>query len=204
MNMRLTPPVAAHGPWLIAGRSAAGAILLAIAVSACTGGGSSVPTIFTPTPSAGGHSSSQSGTRTPSPTGQGSRSSDGASAAATSTGSVGASASGSPHTSSSSRASASSSTSSRASDSATPRPTQTATPAPATHTSAPAPTYPTAAPETGGGGTAGLQDGLLFGVGGVAVFAGLGALAYRRRLSRKFSTDESATRDRAPRDPANR
>jgi hypothetical protein len=51
---------------------------------------------------------------------------------------------------------------------------------------------------------AGLQDGLLFGVGGAAVFIGLGALAYRRRLARKFGADEPAPRDRAPRDPANR
>ena len=36
---------------------------------------------------------------------------------------------------------------------------------------------PAAAPETGGGGTAGLQDGLLFGIGGASVLAGLGFLA---------------------------
>ena len=76
MKMRLTPPVAAQGAWLIAGRSAAGAVLLALTVSACTGGGSSVPTIFTPTAPGTGHSSSTgAGTRTPSPTGQASRSS---------------------------------------------------------------------------------------------------------------------------------
>ncbi len=67
MKMRLTPPVAAQSAWLIAGRSAAGAVLLAITVSACTGGGSSVPSIFTPTPRRAGSSSSQPGTRTPSP-----------------------------------------------------------------------------------------------------------------------------------------
>jgi hypothetical protein len=78
-------------------------------------------------------------------------------------------------------------------------PTQTA----ATHAPA-TPAFPTAAPETGGGGTAGLQDGLLFGVGGATVLIGLGTLAYRRRLARKFGTDETAPRDRAPRDPANR
>ena len=50
MKMRLTTPVAAQGAWLIAGRSAAGAVLLALTVSACTGGGSTVPSIFTPTP----------------------------------------------------------------------------------------------------------------------------------------------------------
>jgi hypothetical protein len=82
-----------------------------------------------------------------------------------------------------------------------------ATPPPATHTAAPA--YPTAAPETGGGETAGLQDGVLFGAGGMAVLVGFGTLAYRRRLSRKFATGHPAPRDPAnpdpaPRDPASR
>lgn len=54
MKMRLTKPSAAQGAWLIAGRSAAGAVLLALAVSACTGGGSSVPSVFTPTPPTSG------------------------------------------------------------------------------------------------------------------------------------------------------
>jgi hypothetical protein len=49
--------------------------------------------------------------------------------------------------------------------------------------------YPTAAPETGGGGTAGLQDGLLFEIGGAAILAGLGSLSYRRRLRRKHRAD---------------
>jgi hypothetical protein len=65
--------------------------------------------------------------------------------------------------------------------------------------------YPTAAPETGGGGTAGLQDGVLFGLGGAAVLAGFGSLAYRRRLARKVKAQESAREgDPANRDPANR
>ena len=110
MKMRLTPPVAAQGAWLIAGRSAAGAVLLALTVSACTGGGSSVPSIFTPTAPTGGHSSSTgAGTRTPSPTGQASRSSGSSSASATSTARGGVSSSGAPHSSSSSSAPASSS-----------------------------------------------------------------------------------------------
>ena len=90
-----------------------------------------------------------------------------------------------------------------------------ATPPPPTHTAAPVSTaYPTAAPETGGGGTAGLQDGVLFGAGGLAVLVGFGTLAYRRRLSRKFAPDhpaaadlanpDPANPDAAPRDPANR
>jgi hypothetical protein len=43
---------------------------------------------------------------------------------------------------------------------------------------------PTAAPATGGGGTAGLQDAWLLALGGVAVLAGAGSLAYRRRVMR--------------------
>ncbi|SRR5271165_4038439 len=43
---------------------------------------------------------------------------------------------------------------------------------------------PTVAPVTGGGGTAGLQDGLLFGLGAAAILAGAGSIVYRRRLTR--------------------
>jgi hypothetical protein len=76
------------------------------------------------------------------------------------------------------------------------RPTNTASPTPsaspatrpasqpAHSPSAPSSTYPTSAPSTGGGGTAGLQDRLLFGIGGVAVLLGVGSLAYRRRVIR--------------------
>jgi hypothetical protein len=49
---------------------------------------------------------------------------------------------------------------------------------------------------------------VLFGAGGMAVLAGFGTLAYRRRLSRKFATNHPAgdleNRDPAPRDPAPR
>lgn len=45
--------------------------------------------------------------------------------------------------------------------------------------------FPSAAPATGGGGTAGLQDALLLGLGVAALLAGGGSLAYRRRLTRK-------------------
>lgn len=62
-------------------------------------------------------------------------------------------------------------------------PTATVTAAPS---SAPAgsgaPSYPAAAPQTGGGGTSGLQDSLLFTVGGLAVVAGGGSLALRRKF----------------------
>ena len=44
---------------------------------------------------------------------------------------------------------------------------------------------PTAAPVTGGGGTAGLQDGLLFVLGTAAILAGAGSIVYRRRLTRR-------------------
>ncbi len=68
-------------------------------------------------------------------------------------------------------------------------------PAPETHTvtatvtAAAAPTsstspVPSAAPVTGGGGTAGFQDTLLLGLGAAAILAGAGSIAYRRRLSR--------------------
>jgi len=201
MKMRLTKPSAAPGVWLIAGRSAAGAVLLVIAVSACTGGGSgsSVPTIFTPTAPASGHASVSS-SRTPSPAG-----------GASSTGKAGASTSPRAHPSSadSSHASASASSKPPATTAPSSAPATHATApvthatAPVTHTSAPvAPLYPTAAPETGGGGAAGLQDGLLFGLGGLAVFAGLGSLAYRRRLARKFRAGQRTPQTPADREPA--
>jgi hypothetical protein len=69
-------------------------------------------------------------------------------------------------------------------------------PAPATHTATavatatvtitvpPSSEIPTVAPVTGGGGTAGPRDVLLFGVGVAAILAGAGGLAYRRWLTR--------------------
>jgi hypothetical protein len=63
--------------------------------------------------------------------------------------------------------------------------TQAPTPTPrATATVSPTPVV-TGAPQTGGGGTAGLQDGGLFALGGIAILAGAGSLGYRRRLARK-------------------
>jgi len=74
----------------------------------------------------------------------------------------------------------------------TPTNTATSTPTPTTTSPTaqpPTPTtttyYPTAAPQTGGGGTAGLQNGLAIGIGGTAIVAGLGGLAYRRKLTRR-------------------
>jgi hypothetical protein len=198
MKMRLTKPSAAQGAWLIAGRSAAGAVLLALAVSACTGGGSSVPSVFTPTPPTSGQGSSADhpGTRAPSPNG-----------GDTSTRTAGARTSPTPHASASDSPHASASASSKPPATTAPSTSPSAVPssAPVTHTSAPvAPAYPTTAPETGGGGTAGLQDGMLFGVGGLAVLAGLGSLAYRRRLARKLGSNDPAPRDPSDRESANR
>ena len=45
-------------------------------------------------------------------------------------------------------------------------------------------TYPTAAPVTGGGGTAGFQDAGLVVLGGAAILAGAGSIVYRRRKTR--------------------
>ena len=43
---------------------------------------------------------------------------------------------------------------------------------------------PTAAPVTGGGGTAGFQDTLLLVAGVAAIVAGAGSIFYRRRVNR--------------------
>ena len=45
--------------------------------------------------------------------------------------------------------------------------------------------YPTVAPVTGGGGTAGFQDAGLAVLGGGAILAGAGSIIYRRRTTRK-------------------
>jgi hypothetical protein len=58
--------------------------------------------------------------------------------------------------------------------------TVTVTPSPSPSPS-PIPYY---APVTGGGGTAGFQDGLLLVLGAAAIVAGAGGIAYRRRLNR--------------------
>jgi hypothetical protein len=60
-------------------------------------------------------------------------------------------------------------------------PTATATPTvvPTAPTTVPATTVPSAPPATGGGGTAGLQDAVLFGVGGAALLVGSGSIVYR-------------------------
>ena len=68
-----------------------------------------------------------------------------------------------------------------ASASASPSPVQPTPLVPATQSASP---VPVGAPSTGGGGTSGVQDILLFGLGGAALLAGAGSLAYRRRTLR--------------------
>jgi hypothetical protein len=174
---------------LTAGRSAVGATvgaaLLAVSVSACTGGsGSSIPSVFTPSPPGSTASSAQAGgSRTPSPDGQSTTGGRGSAAGGNPAGAGSTSHAGSPSTA---RASGDASgaretpgpgkTASRANASASATLAQVPPPSPVQ--------YPTSAPETGGGGTAGLRDGILFGAGGAAILAGLASLAYRRRLAR--------------------
>ena len=83
---------------------------------------------------------------------------------------------------------AASTTTTFSSEATTPNPgvtTETVTANPTTPaTSNPTASPVTAAPATGGGGTAGTQDAVLFFIGGVAVLAGAGSLAYRRKVNR--------------------
>ena len=97
-----------------------------------------------------------------------------------------------PTTNASSSAGSTKSPTASATVTATKSPTATVSPAAsATATARTSPTpsrsasaYPTAAPPTGGGGTAGVQDVLLFGLGGAAILAGAGSIVYRRKLTR--------------------
>jgi len=118
------------------------AVLVSVAVSACSGSTPSAGPSFTP----GGGTPTPTGTATPTST-------------------------STPTTSAS------------PDQSATPTPTQSSLPPSPTPSSSPSP-FPTVAPATGGGGTAGFQDGLLLAVGAAAILAGAGSLAYRRRLLR--------------------
>ncbi len=68
----------------------------------------------------------------------------------------------------------------------TPTPTPSAVPS-ASPSPSPSPSAvaPIGAQSTGGGGTAGLQHVTLFGLGALAVLAGLASLIYRRRALRR-------------------
>jgi hypothetical protein len=181
--MRLTTP-----------STAVGAVLLAVSVAACTGSGSSFPKTFTPSAPSTGVTSQ--GTRTPSPTGGGS------SAAASGGASATPRKSATPKVSATPKASASDKPSGQASSTPGVKKSPTHHVSPPASVPASPPQFPGPAPETGGGGTAGLQDGLLFGGGGAAVLVGLGTLAYRRRLARKFAAPDSS--DQPEREPADR
>ena len=137
-------------------------LLAPVAVSACSGSSTS-PTIPTFTPSV-----SISGTATGSGTAP-------ASGGNTTPSSGSTTSSGTPGVSSSSATATATATAA-----ATPTVTRTVTATATSSTSE----IPTAAPVTGGGGTAGLQDGLLFGLGAAAILAGAGSIVYRRRLTR--------------------
>jgi hypothetical protein len=158
--------------------AAAGVSLAAVAVAGCTGGAPS--SVFTPTPQISTSSHSGTASTTPSP----SRSAT-AKASVTVTATATKTRTAKPTTSPV--------VTHRATATATPTPTPTATHR-ATHTATPAATYyPVGAPQTGGGGTAGLQDVTLFGVGGLAILSGIGSLAYRRRLTRKRRAKNDTT-----------
>ena len=132
-------------------------LLAPVAVSACSGSSTS-PTVPTFTPSVTTGTAAGSGT---------------APASGGDTASSGSTSSGTPGVSSSSATATATAT-------VTPTVTRTVTAAATSSTSE----VPTAAPVTGGGGTAGLQDGLLFGLGAVAILAGAGSIVYRRRVTR--------------------
>ena len=155
MKVRVTIAGTALGARLTALCWGALTLLVPLAVSACSGGSSSTPTV--PTFSA---------TVTGSATAPASSASTPGSGSSTSPGSGSTTSPGTPGV-------------------ATPA-TATAT-ATATVTVTPTPSesrIPSAAPVTGGGGTAGLQDGLLFGIGAAAILLGAGSIVYRRRLTR--------------------
>ena len=133
-------------------------ILAPVAVSACSGSASTpnVPN-FSPTVT--------TGTASGSPTAPASGGNTPSSGATSDTGTPGV-------------------TSSSSTPSATVTPVATVTEtvtAPATATTT---VIPNTAPVTGGGGTAGLQDALLFGLGAAAILVGAGSIVYRRRLTR--------------------
>jgi hypothetical protein len=153
MKVRTTRAGTALGARLTAICWGALALLALATVSACSGGSSSTPNIPTPSPSV-----TISGTA---PASDGNTPSSGTTTT-TSPGTPGVT----------------SSTPAPTGSQVTPTVTETVT-APATSTTT---VIPNAAPVTGGGGTAGLQDGLLFALGAALILAGVGSIVYRRRL----------------------
>jgi hypothetical protein len=152
--------------------AAAGAGLAAVTVAGCTGGAPS--SVFTPTPQISASSHSGTASTTPSP-----------SRSATAKASVTVTATATKTRTAKPTSSPVVTHRPTATPSATHRATQAATP--------PATQFPVGAPQTGGGGTAGLQDVTLFGVGGLAILSGIASLAYRRRLTRKRRTKNDTT-----------
>jgi len=159
MRVRTTIAGTARSVRLTAIGWGASAIIASVVISGCTSGSSTTtPAIFTPSVTVSGSASvtiTASGSAGVSPS-----SGDSPSPAVTTTTAT-----------------------------TTPTPTRTTT---ATDTATPTPTvtrtvtaYPTAAPVTGGGGTAGFQGALLLIVGIAAILAGAGGIAYRRRLRRR-------------------
>jgi len=154
MKLRSTTAGAALGARLTAVCWGALILLVPAAVAACSSNSTSTPTVPTFTPTV-------STSATTAPASAGSTPGDGST---TSPGTPGETASSpAPHTAT-----------------ATATATVTITPG----ATASASKIPSAAPVTGGGGTAGLQDGMLFGVGAAAILAGAGSIVYRRRLTR--------------------
>jgi hypothetical protein len=84
----------------------------------------------------------------------------------------------------SSTASATSTATPTTTASASSSPTLSASPTPSP-TPAESTSYPSTAPQTGGGGTAGFQDVGLLVLGGGAIAAGFASIAYRRKLTRR-------------------
>ena len=139
-------------------------LIASVVISGCTTSSSSTtpaisttaPNIFSPTVTVSGTASSTAGAVTPGPVSSPSALPT-VTSTVTSTPAVTRAATGTP----------------------TPTPTGTVTARPSARH------YPTAAPPTGGGGTAGFQDTLVLVLGIAAILFGTGSIAYRRRLRKR-------------------
>jgi hypothetical protein len=138
-------------------------VLACVALSACTSSGSPSASVTVLTPSV-------SGTATVS-----------VPASGTATVSVPASGTASSGSLATSSATVSPSPSPSVSVSVSVSPSPVPSPSPSPSSSP----FPTEAPVTGGGGTAGFQDAGLAVLGAAAIVAGLGSIAYRRRVTRR-------------------